>query len=50
MRTMAERQLAELQAAEQSPLPAVPAKSADAPDERPSTRSASWLDAHVQAE
>jgi DivIVA domain-containing protein len=50
MRTMAERQLAELQAAEQAPLPPLPARVDDGVEERPAARSASWLDAHVQAE
>ena len=53
MRTMAEHQLAELQAAEQAPLPALP-PAPDAGDETPGdrapARSASWLDARVQAE
>ena len=50
MRSMAERQLAELESAEAVPPPPMPASGADNGEERAPVKSPSWLDANVQAE
>jgi DivIVA domain-containing protein len=51
MRSMAERQLAELQSAETtSAAPARPEKAEEADEEHPPVKSPSWLDANVRAE
>ena len=53
MRSLVERQLSDLQAAEAASLPGPdsPGRGGDENgDERPAVRSPSWLDAHAKAE
>ena len=50
MRTLAERHLAELQAAEGAEAPAAKPRAEATEEEHPPVKSPSWLDANVQAE